>query len=180
MKSLGLGDVEDFPFLDPPHPRSITEGYRVLEELGALGAKKELTPLGERLARFPVDPRIGRMILAGTEHGVLREVLVIAAALNIQDPRERPRELSQKADDLHRRFRNESSDFVGLLRLWTFVREAEAKGTSNLRRTCKENFLSFARVREWGEIHRQLEEVVRRMNMHDMHRNVKSKNASYA
>jgi ATP-dependent helicase HrpA len=165
MKSLGLGDVEDFPFLDPPHPRSITEGYRVLEELGALGAKKELTPLGERLARFPVDPRIGRMILAGTEHGVLREVLVIAAALNIQDPRERPRELQQKADDLHRRFRNEGSDFVGLLRLWTFVREAEAKGTSNLRRACKESFLSFPRVREWGEIHRQLEDVVRELRL---------------
>jgi ATP-dependent helicase HrpA len=160
MKSLGLGDVEDFPFLDPPPPRSITEGYRVLEELGALGSLRELTPLGQRLARFPVDPRIGRMILAGAERGCLREVLVIAAALSVQDPRERPRDAQQKADELHGRFRDPRSDFVGLLRLWAFVREAESKGKSHLRRTCKENFLSFPRVCEWGEVHRQLEDVV--------------------
>ena len=165
MKSLDLGDVEGFPFLDPPHPRAITEGYRVLEELGALGPQRELTALGERLARFPVDPRIGRMILAGAEQGCLRDVLIIAAALNIQDPRERPRDAQQKADDLHRRFRDERSDFVGLLRLWTFVRDAESKGTSNLRRVCKENFLSFLRVREWGEVHRQLEDVVRELGL---------------
>ncbi len=165
MKSLGLGDVEDFPFLDPPHPKSIAEGYRVLEELGALDAKRELTPLGERLARFPVDPRIGRMILAGADLGCLREVLVIAAALNIQDPRERPREHQQKADDLHRRFRDERSDFVSLLRLWEHVREAERKGRSNLRRVCKDGFLSFMRIREWTEIHRQLEDVVRELRI---------------
>ena len=165
MKSLGLGDVEEFPFLDPPQPRSITEGYRVLEELGALGNARELTPMGERLARFPVDPRIGRMILAGAELGCLREVLVIAAALNVQDPRERPREHQQKADDLHRQFRDERSDFVGLLRLWDFVRAAESKGTGHLRRVCKETFLSFIRVREWGEIHRQLEDVVRELRI---------------
>jgi ATP-dependent helicase HrpA len=161
MKSLGLGDVEDFPFLDPPHSKAIADGYRVLEELGALDEHRALTALGERLGRFPVDPRIGRMILAGVEHGCLREVLIIAAALNIQDPRERPREALQKADDLHRRFRDERSDFVGLLRLWDFVREAERKGRSHLRRVCREGFLSYIRVREWGEIHRQLEEIVR-------------------
>jgi len=165
MKALGLGDVEDFPFLDPPHSKSIAEGYRVLEELGALDAKRELTPVGERLARFPVDPRIGRMILAGAELGCLRQVLVIAAALNVQDPRERPREHQQKADDLHRRFRDERSDFVGLLRLWEHVREAERKGSSNLRRVCKEGFLSFMRIREWTEIHRQLEDVVRELRI---------------
>jgi ATP-dependent helicase HrpA len=165
MKSLDLGDVEDFPFLDPPQPKAITEGYRVLEELGALGEGRALTPLGVRLARFPVDPRIGRMILAGAELGCLRQVLVIAAALNIQDPRERPREVQQKADDLHRRFRDERSDFVGLLRLWEFVKEAERKGTSNLRRVCKENFLSFMRVREWAEVHRQLEDILRDLRL---------------
>ncbi|WP_394823111.1 ATP-dependent RNA helicase HrpA [Pendulispora albinea] len=165
MKALGLGDVEDFPFLDPPQPKAIAEGYRVLEELGALGPKRDLTPLGERLARFPVDPRIGRMILAGSELGCLREVLVIAAALNIQDPRERPRDAQQKADEQHRKFRDERSDFVGLLRLWDFVREAERKGKSHLRRVCKESFLSFLRIREWGEIHRQLTEVVRDMRI---------------
>ncbi|WP_394846200.1 ATP-dependent RNA helicase HrpA [Pendulispora brunnea] len=163
MKSLGLGDVEDFPFLDPPQPRAIAEGYRVLEELGALGADRELTPIGQRLARFPVDPRIGRMILAGAELGCLKEVLIIAAALNIQDPRERPRDAQQKADEQHRRFRDERSDFMGLLRLWDFVREAERKGKSHLRRVCKESFLSFLRIREWGEIHRQLEEVAREL-----------------
>ena len=167
MKSLGLGDVEDFPFLDPPQPKAIAEGYRVLEELGALlpTPQRELTPLGQRLARFPVDPRIARMIMAGADLGCLREILVVAAALNIQDPRERPRELQQKADDLHRRFRDERSDFIGLLRLWEFVKEAERKGTSNLRRTCKESFLSFMRVREWGEVHRQLEDIVRELRL---------------
>ncbi len=165
MKALALGDIEDFPFLDPPSPKSITEGYRVLEELGALGTHRELTPLGERLARFPVDPRIGRMILAGAELGCLPSVLVIAAALNVQDPRERPRDALQRADDSHRRFRDERSDFVTLLRLWDHVRAAEAKGTGQLRRTCKEGFLSFLRVREWGEIHRQLEEVAREMKL---------------
>lgn len=161
MKALGLGDVEEFPFLDPPPSKSIAEGYRVLEELGALGEDRELTDLGKRLARFPVDPRIGRMILAGAELGCLRQVLVVAAALEVQDPRERPREAQQKADDLHRRFRDERSDFVGLLRLWEFVKDAERKGTSNLRRVCKDSFLSFVRIREWGEVHRQLEEIVR-------------------
>lgn len=165
MKSLGLGDVEDFPFVDPPHPRSVVEGYRVLEELGALGAHRELTALGERLARFPVDPRIGRMILAGVERGCLRDVLVVAAALNIQDPRERPRAAQQKADDLHRRFQDPASDFLGLLRLWAFVRDAENRGQSHLRRVCKESFLSFLRVREWGETHRQLEDVVRELGL---------------
>ena len=165
MKSLGLGDVEEFPFLDPPQGKAIAEGYRVLEELGALDEERKLTPLGQRLARFPVDPRIGRMILAGAELGCLRQVLVIAAALNIQDPRERPREAQQKADDLHRRFRDERSDFVGLLRLWEFVRDAEAKGTSNLRRTCRDNFLSFLRVREWNEVHKQLSDIVRDLRL---------------
>ncbi len=165
MKSLDLGDIEDFPFLDPPQSRSITEGYRVLLELGALDARRALTPLGKQLSRFPVDPRIARMILAGAERGCLPDILVIAAALNLQDPRERPREHQQRADELHRRFRDERSDFAGLLKLWDFVREAEAKGTSHLRRTCKDNFLSFLRVREWKDIHRQLQEVVRELRL---------------
>jgi ATP-dependent helicase HrpA len=165
MKSLNLGDVESFPFLDAPNPRSITEGYRVLEELGALDDERELTPLGQRLARLPVDPRIGRMILAGAERRCLAEVLVVAAALELQDPRERPRGLEHKADQLHQRFRDERSDFVGLLRLWAFVREAQSKGTGQLKRVCKESFLSFVRVREWFEIHRQLGEVSRELGI---------------
>jgi ATP-dependent helicase HrpA len=165
MKALGLGEVEDFPFLDPPPPRAIAEGRRVLEELGAIGPGQELTPIGERLARLPVDPRIGRMILAGADHGCLKDVLVVAAALNVQDPRERPREAQQKADELHRRFRDERSDFVGLLQLWAFVRDAEKRGTSFLRRACKESFLSFPRIREWLDVHRQLEDVVRDLRL---------------
>ena len=165
MKSLDLGDVETFPFLDPPQPRAISEGYKVLEELGALTPERALTSLGRQLARFPVDPRIARMILAGAERGCLDDVLVIAAALNLQDPRERPRELAQKADELHRRFRDDRSDFASLLKLWDFVREAERKGTSHLRRVCRDNFLSFLRVREWRELHRQLDEVVRELKL---------------
>lgn len=165
MKSLDLGAVEEFPFLDPPHSRTVAEGYRVLEELGAIDAARNLTSLGEQLARFPVDPRIGRMILAGAELGCLRDVLIVAAALNIQDPRERPREAQQKADELHRRFRDERSDFTALLRIWTFVKQAEAKSTSVLRRTCRENFLSFVRVREWFDVHHQLEEAVRELKL---------------
>jgi ATP-dependent helicase HrpA len=165
MKSLRLGDVEDFPFIDAPRPGAIAEGYRVLEELGALTDKRELTPLGKQLSRFPVDPRLGRMILAGAENGSLPEVLVVVAGLNVQDVRERPRAHEQKADELHRRFRDERSDFAGLLKLWAFVKEAQAKGTSQLRRACKENFLSFVRVREWMEIHRQLEDTVRELRL---------------
>lgn len=165
MKSLGLGDVDDFPFLDPPNSRSVTEGYRVLEELGAIDEKRELTPLGRRLARFPVDPRIGRMILAGAELGVLREVLVVAAALNVQDPRERPREKQQAADEAHRRFRDDKSDFISLLRLWEYLREVEKRGMGNLRRTCKAEYLSFLRVREWSEIQRQLEDITRELKI---------------
>src|SRR5450432_2399193 len=167
MKSLDLGDVEDFPFLDPPQGRAIAEGYRVLQELGALDDERKLTPLGARLARFPVDPRIGRMILAGVEHGCLAEVLVLAAALNIQDPRERPRSAEQKADQLHQRFRDDRSDFLGLLKLWAFIREAQHKGMSQLRRVCKDNFLSFLRVREWAEVHRQLEDTASEPSISD-------------
>ncbi|HEX3776011.1 MAG TPA: ATP-dependent RNA helicase HrpA [Polyangiaceae bacterium] len=164
MKSLGLGEIETFPFLDPPDGRAIAEGYRVLQELGALDDERALTPLGARLARFPVDPRVGRMILAGVAEGCLAEVLILAAALNIQDPRERPRGLEQKADQLQQRFRDERSDFLGLLKLWEFVREAQEKSTSELRRVCKANFLSFLRIREWSEVHRQLEDVARELD----------------
>jgi ATP-dependent helicase HrpA len=165
MKSLGLGEVEAFPFLDAPQPKAITEGYRVLEELGAIDDRRQLTKVGEQLAHFPVDPRIGRMILAAADQRCLREVLIVAAALNVQDPRERPREQRQKADDLHRRFADERSDFMSLLRLWDFVRDAEKKGSSNLRRVCRDGFLSWVRVREWTEIHRQLEDIVQELGL---------------
>jgi ATP-dependent helicase HrpA len=166
MKSLGLGEVEDFAFLDPPSARAVSEGYRVLQELGALTEERELTDIGRRLAKLPVDPRIGRMILAGAELGCLPEVLALASALSVQDPRERPRGAEQKADQAQRAFRDDSSDFIGLLKLWAFVREQEAGGTSQLRRACKEHFLSFLRVREWRELYRQLEGAVEELRLH--------------
>lgn len=165
MKALDLGNVEDFQFLDPPHARSIAEGYRVLEELGALDDARGLTPLGRQLAAFPVDPRVARMILAGATFDCLPEVLVVAAALNIQDPRERPRGKESKADAMHQRFRDERSDFLGLLRLWAFLREQEAKSHSQLRRACKDGFLSYVRVREWSDLHRQLEELSQNLDI---------------
>ncbi len=178
MKALGLGEVEEFPFLDPPSERSISEGYRVLQELGALDEERSLTPLGRKLARFPVDPRIGRMILAGVEHGCLSEILVLAAALNVQDPRERPRGLEQKADQAHQRFRDERSDFAGLLKLWAFLREQPS--SSQLRRACKESFLSFLRVREWREVHRQLEDTVRELRIAPLKKSAAPSKASGA
>jgi ATP-dependent helicase HrpA len=165
MKALGLGAVEDFPFLDPPQSRSISEGYRVLQELGALDDEQKLTKLGYQLSRFPTDPRLSRMIVAGAELGCLDDILVLAAALELQDPRERPRGLEAKADQAHAKFRDERSDFVGLLKLWAFVREQAEKSSSQLRRACKDNFLSFVRVREWREVHRQLRDVVRELRL---------------
>ncbi|HVR21262.1 MAG TPA: ATP-dependent RNA helicase HrpA, partial [Polyangiaceae bacterium] len=165
MKALGLGAVEDFPFLDPPQPRAISEGYRVLQELGALDDEQNLTKLGSRLSRFPLDPRLSRMIVAGAELGCLEDILVLAAALAIQDPRERPRGLELKADKAHAPFRDERSDFAGLLKLWAFVRQQAERSGSQLRRACKENFLSYVRVREWREVHRQLQDVVRELRL---------------
>src|SRR5262249_50783366 len=118
MKALRLGDIERFPFLDPPDARAIAEGYRVLEGLGALRDDGRLTPIGEQLGRLPVDPRLGRMILGGRDEGALREVLIITSALGLPDPRERPAASQQRADLAHRKFRDEGSDFASYLALW--------------------------------------------------------------
>ena len=161
MKGLGLGELSAFPFLDAPPKRAIDEGYRLLEELGALDDDRELTELGQKLSRLPVDPRIGRMVLGGADEGVLEDVLVLAAALGLQDPRERPQAVQKRADDAHERFRDETSDFHGLLKLWRFYREAREKLSENqLRRTCRDNFLSHVRLREWSDVHDQLVRVV--------------------
>ena len=175
MKALGLGAVEEFPFLDPPQTRAISEGYRVLQELGALDDEQNLTPLGRQLSRFPLDPRLSRMILAGAELGCLEDILVLAAALSIQDPRERPRGLEAKADQAHARFRDERSDFASLLKLWAFAREQAARSGAQLRRACKDTFLSFVRVREWREVYRQLEEVVRDLRLRPQPAGTKNK-----
>ncbi|HWO18229.1 MAG TPA: ATP-dependent RNA helicase HrpA [Kofleriaceae bacterium] len=162
MKALRLGDIERFPFLDPPEPRAITEGYRVLEELGALDDDGQLTPVGEQLGQLPLDPRLGRMILGGRDEGALREVVIIAAALGLQDPRERPLAAQQKADESHRKFREEGSDFAGYLKLWSFWQDARAASSRRqLQKLCREHFLSYNRMREWEDIHDQLVRVMR-------------------
>ena len=164
MKALRLGDIESFPFLDPPQKRAIDEGYRVLEELGALGDDGRLTRIGDQLGRLPLDPRLGRMILGGRDERALREVVIIAAALGLQDPRERPLAAQQRADEAHRKFKDEGSDFAGYLKLWAFWQEARARSSKNqMYKLCRENFLSFNRMREWEDIHAQIVRVMREL-----------------
>ncbi len=164
MKMLGFGAIEAFPFLDPPDGRLIADGYRTLEELAAIDQRGELTPLGLKLARLPVDPRIGRMILAAADHRCLAEVLVIAAALSVQDPRERPLERQQAADQIHATFNHPDSDFLTFLNLWRFVeQERKALSKSQFRKLCQTHFLSWNRVQEWHDIHSQLREQLAEM-----------------
>jgi ATP-dependent helicase HrpA len=157
LTALRLGSVDKFPFLDAPRPAAIRDGYRTLVELQALDGKHRLTEIGRRLARMPVDPRIGRMILAADEAGCLAEVLVIASALEVRDPRERPLEKQEAADTCHARFAEGESDFFGHLKLWDFYHHLKAKlSRSQLRKACRQNFLSYNRMREWLDVHRQL------------------------
>jgi ATP-dependent helicase HrpA len=165
MKYLRLGAIEDFPFLDPPDPRQIRDGYATLTEIGALDDRYELTEIGRLLAQLPVDPRLGRMILASRELGALTEVLVIAAALAVQDPRERPLDKQKDADAAHALFRAPDSDFMTSLNLWKWWQDELAGSShSKLRRSCKARFLSYFRMREWHDVHRQLREVAGQMN----------------
>ncbi len=164
MKLLGFGDIETFPFIDPPDPKLISDGYRTLEELAAIDGDGHLTALGRQLARLPVDPRIGRMLLAAVGHNCLREVLIIAAALAAQDPRERPLEQRQSADEIHATFNHPSSDFLGFLNLWTFL-EQERKRLSRrkFQQQCRQHFLSWNRVQEWHDVHAQLKEQMQEL-----------------
>jgi len=165
MKALRLGDIESFPFLDAPQKRAIDEGYRVLEELGALSEDGRLTQIGEQLGRLPLDPRLGRMILGGREQNALREVVIIAAVLGLQDPRDRPHAAQQRADEAHRKFKDEGSDFASFLKLWTFWNEAKARSSrSQLYKVCRENFLNYNRMREWEDIHAQIVRVMRELD----------------
>jgi len=161
MKSLGLGTVEEFPFLDPPASKAIQDGYALLAELGAMDEANDLTEIGRQLAKLPVDPRIGRMVLAAKSENALREVLVIAAALSVQDPRQRPNERAAAADEAQKRFNDQKSDFLSWLKLWKFFEESLAHGKSGrkLHEACREHFLSFNRMREWRDIHGQLKEL---------------------
>jgi len=157
MKSLRLGDVEDFPFLEAPTPRMIADGYQLLTELGAVDEIKELTPVGKELAKLPLDPKIGRMILAAREFGCLKEMLIIAAALTVQDPRERPQEQAGAADQARAQWKDEKSEFLSWLKLWHAGDEVwKHESTNKQRQWCKRNFLSWLRMREWRDIHAQL------------------------
>ncbi|MCM0620103.1 ATP-dependent RNA helicase HrpA [Nocardioides bruguierae] len=197
MRSLGLGDLGRFPFVEPPDKRNVQAGTQLLEELGAIrvgdakapapppsrpsrgqtgqqgrgrgGRQREddgLTPTGRRLARLPIDPRLGRMILEADRLGCVREVLVIAAALSLQDPRERPAEMQAQADQQHARFKHEGSDFLTWLNLWRYVRRQQKDlSSSAFRRMCKAEFLNYLRVREWQDYESQLRQVCKEMDI---------------
>lgn len=157
MLSLGLGRIEDFPFLEPPDPRAIADGWQQLAELGAIDAERKLTRIGRTMARLPVDVKLARMLIAAQRHGCLREMLAIASFLGIQDPRERPADQRGAADAAHAEFADAKSEFVGILKLWEAYRVAHEEMTqSQLRKWADKHFLGFLRLREWRELHRQL------------------------
>ncbi|NIL75647.1 ATP-dependent RNA helicase HrpA [Rhodococcus sp. B10] len=166
MTSLGLGKIDQFPFVEPPDPRSIRDGVGLLEELGALSAGKndepELTPIGRELAQLPVDPRMARMLVEANATGALADALVVVSALSIQDVRERPVEHQQAADEKHARFAVENSDFLAYIELWKYLREQRNELSSNqFRRMCRNEFLHYLRIREWQDLHGQLRQITR-------------------
>jgi ATP-dependent helicase HrpA len=165
MTNLGLGDLAKFPFIDPPDKRNITDGVKLLEELGALDDRR-LTPLGRQLAQLPVDPRLARMVIEADKQDCVAEVMVIAAALSIQDPRERPTDKQQQADEKHARFTDKESDFFSYLNLWRYLREKQQELSGNqFRRLCRSEFLNYLRVREWQDIYAQLRQVARSLGL---------------
>ena len=163
MKSLGLTQIEAFPFVQAPPNRAISDGYHLLQELGAVDVKNELTALGRALAKLPIDPRVARMILAGREYNALKETLIIAAALSVQDVRDRPQEARQQADAAHVKFADPQSEFMSYLKIWHWFEEAVAHKKSNrqLQELCRTNFLNHLRLREWRDVHTQLRTLVK-------------------
>ncbi|EER47692.1 ATP-dependent RNA helicase HrpA [Actinobacillus minor NM305] len=173
MTALGLTDIASFPFVDAPDQRHIQDGIRLLEELQAFEFKKtkngeirELTQIGRQLAQLPIDPRLGRMVIEAAKNGSLHEVMMIVSALSIQDPRERPQEKQQSADDKHRRFADKESDFLAFVNLWHFIQEQQKELTKNqFRKLCQKDYLNYLRVREWQDIYHQLRLAVREMGL---------------
>lgn len=161
MKSLKLGEVRDFPFVEPPPARAIADGYAVLTELGAIDERGELTPVGRQLAKLPVDPKLSRMLLAASEKGALTEALVIVSGLSVQDPRERPSDAQQAADMAHKAFKDERSDFLSYVKMWQWFEKARAEKESNkkLTESVRQKFLSPRRLREWRDVYKQLLEL---------------------
>ncbi|WNI16282.1 ATP-dependent RNA helicase HrpA [Actinacidiphila sp. ITFR-21] len=171
MTAAGLGDIAKFPFIDPPDSRNIKDGVQLLEELGALDPqqkdpRKRLTEIGRKLAQLPVDPRLARMVLEADRNGCVHEVMVIASALSIQDPRERPADKQAQADQQHARFREETSDFLAFLNLWGHIREQQKSlSSAAFRRVCRGEYLNFLRIREWQDIYSQLRAVARQLGI---------------
>lgn len=170
MTALGLGDIAAFPFVEAPDKRHIQDGVRLLEELGGILPAREgaykLTPLGRQLAQLPVDPRLARMVLAAQHTGSVREVMIITAALSIQDPRERPADKQQASDEKHRRFADKDSDFMAWVNLWNYLQEQQQQLTGNqFRRQCRTEYLNYLRVREWQDIYTQLRQVVKELRL---------------
>ncbi|WP_229416880.1 ATP-dependent RNA helicase HrpA, partial [Massilia eburnea] len=163
MKSLHLTDVESFPFIEPPLGRAIADGYQLLQELGAVDDDNQLTPLGRKLAKLPLDPRVGRMILAAQEYHCLTEVLIVASALSVQDPRDRPVEHQQAADEAHKKFADEKSEFLSYLKIWKWFENAieHKKSNRQLMDSCRATFLNQLRLREWRDVHSQLLTIVK-------------------
>ncbi|GAA4348334.1 ATP-dependent RNA helicase HrpA [Angustibacter luteus] len=171
MTSIGLGDIGAFPFVEPPDRRSVRDGIQLLHELGAIDPdqpdpRKRLTHSGRQLAQLPLDPRLARMVIEADREGCLREVLVVAAALSIQDPRERPPDAQAQADQQHARFRDPTSDFLSWLNLWEYLREQQKALSGNaFRRMCRSEYLHYLRVREWQDVHAQLKQVVKQLGL---------------
>ncbi len=166
MLQMRIGDIRNFPFVDGPDSRLINDGFKLLEELQAVNKSGKLTPLGKQLTRLPIDPRLGRIVLAAKELGCLREVLIIVSAMSVQDPRERPAEKQQAADEQHRRFRDEQSDFIAWVNLWNHSEQQRQDLSQNqFRKQCKKEYLSWMRLREWRDIHRQLRLAIKPLGL---------------
>jgi len=166
MLVLRLGDIEKFPFVEPPEQRQINDGFQLLFELQAVDQQRNITKLGREIAKFPVDLRFARMLLQAGRFDCLSELLLITSALTVQDPRDRPHERQQAADEAHRRYLDEQSDFIALVNLWrSYESERQALSQKQLRKYCRDNFLSFTRMREWRDVHRQLHLLCKELNL---------------
>lgn len=166
MLHLRLGAIDAFPFIEPPDGKAISDGFNLLQELSAVNRENQLTPIGRQLARLPIDPRLGRMLLEGARQGSLQEVLIVTSALSVQDPRERPPERQQAADQAHAQWKDADTDFAALVNLWRgFEEQRQALTASPLRNWCRKNFLNYLRLREWRDAHRQLSLICRELQL---------------
>ncbi len=166
MENMQLGHVEDFPFVEPPDGRLIRDGYKLLHELGAINKKNKITAIGKKLAHLPIDPKLGRMLLEAEQESALNETLVIVAALATQDPKERPMDKQQAADEAHKQFKDDSSDFISFLNLWnSFHKQQQNLSGNKLRKWCKENFISWMRMREWKDTHFQIKNMLKDLKL---------------